>query len=233
MNGSSTTARPGHHADSRLSQLKLLVAGRLRLGFKSEFRRFGLRRDLATPHAAPPARIPIHVRPLAESDLPVLLPEDASHLEPGERLQMAWRRRFLAKVTGDCFVAVDERHGTPCYMQWLLGPSQNGLIASLGGFPPLAADEALLENAFTPVGHRGLGIMPAAMALIAERASQFGARHVLTFVDEGNIASLKGCQRAGFFPHIVSTRRRYAFGTIDSTAFETLAEGDPRRALRF
>jgi hypothetical protein len=118
-------------------------------------------------------------------------------------------------------------------MQWMLGPAQNRAIAALGGFPPLAPDEALLENAFTPMGHRGLGIMPAAMALIAERATDIGARHVLTFVDEGNTASLKGCQRAGFYPHILSTRRRYAFGTINTTAFETLADDDPRRALRF
>jgi RimJ/RimL family protein N-acetyltransferase len=45
-----------------------------------------------------------------------------------------------------------------------------------------------------------LGIMSAAMALIAERATEVGARHVLTFVDQHNIASLKGCQRAGFHP---------------------------------
>jgi RimJ/RimL family protein N-acetyltransferase len=83
-------------------------------------------------------------------------------------------------------------------VQWLLGVRDNDFIARLGGFPALEADQALLENAYTPPAFRGLGIMPAAMAAIAEHASELGARYVLTFVDQHNIASLKGCQRAGF-----------------------------------
>jgi hypothetical protein len=72
-----------------------------------------------------------------------------------------------------------------------------------GTFPILAPDEALIEGAFTPESHRGLGIMPRAMALIAERATDFGARYVLTFVGEDNIPSLKGCKRAGFAPYML------------------------------
>lgn len=104
-----------------LSRLKLLIESRARLGLTSEFRRFGLRRDLAVPHAAPQAKIPIHVRALAQSDLPVLLPENADHLEPGERLQIVWRRRFLPRVPTGCFVAVDERdgRGRPDLLRWI------------------------------------------------------------------------------------------------------------------
>ncbi len=46
----------------------------------------------------------------------------------------------------------------------------------------LPPNEALLEGAYTPASHRGLGIMPAAMALIAEKAETIGARYVITFV---------------------------------------------------
>jgi hypothetical protein len=49
---------------------------------------------------------------------------------------------------------------------------------------------------------RAACLAPAAMAQIAERADQFGARWVVTFVDEGNAASLKGCARAGFVPYL-------------------------------
>ena len=66
---------------------------------------------------------------------------------------------------------------------------KNPLIRTLSGFPNLEPDEALLENAFTPVAYRGHGIMSAAMALIAERAADIGARNVLTFVGTDNIAS--------------------------------------------
>ncbi len=75
--------------------------------------------------------------------------------------------------------------------------------------------------------------MSAAMALIAERATDIGARHVLTFVGDINIASLKGCQRAGFNPRMLHHRTVLGFGMITQDRFETLPEGDPRRTAKF
>jgi RimJ/RimL family protein N-acetyltransferase len=86
---------------------------------------------------------------------------------------------------------------------------------------------------YTPPAYRGLGIMSAAIALIAERASEFGARHVLTFVGEQNIASLKGCQRAGFHPHMLHHRTSFCFGTITRDRFDKLPDGDSRRTAKF
>ena len=113
------------------------------------------------------------------------------------------------------------------------GNSQNPFIRTLSGFPNLEPDEALLENAFTPVAYRGHGIMSAAMALIAERAADIGARNVLTFVGDDNIGSLKGCQRAGFHPHLLNQRVRLLYGMINSNKFERLAADDPRRTMQF
>ena len=110
---------------------------------------------------------------------------------------------------------------------------RRAFIEKIGGFPPLADGEALLENAYTPPAYRGLGVMAAAMAQIAERARDFGARKVLTFVATDNIASLKGCQRAGFYPHLLHRRTRFGFGLITRDRFETLPEGDPRRSVKF
>jgi hypothetical protein len=231
----TTNPAPVTHGPSKgtwLSHIKLLIDGRLELGSRSTFTRYGLRRDLTVAITNPSAKIPISVRPLADSDLPILLP-DNQYLEHDERVQIAWRRSFYKKVPEGCYVAVDERSGTPCYMQWLLGSSRNPLIRKLGGFPDLEPDEALLENAFTPVAHRGLGIMSAAMALIAERAADIGARHVLTFVGDNNIASLRGCQRAAFYPHLLNKRVRLFYGMINSNTFEKLPADDPRRTMRF
>ena len=50
--------------------------------------------------------------------------------------------------------------------------------------------------------------MGAAMTQVAERAADVGARWVITFVDEQNQASVKGCIRAGFAPYL---RRRERF----------------------
>ena len=207
-----------------LPQIRLLIEGRVKLGLHSNFTRYGLRRDLTVPITTPSAKIPVSVRPLLPSDIPLLLPENNDHLEPHERVQIAWRVSFLAKAPKGCFVAVDERTGKPCYMQWLFSSSQNPLIRKLGGFPDLEPDEALLENAFTPVEYRGLRIMSAAMALIAERAADFGARYVLTFVGDDNIPSLKGCARAGFHPHLLNKRVRHLYGMYNSNTFEKLPE---------
>src|SRR5580700_9078274 len=193
---------------SRIAELATRLAGRWKLGLRAELTRYGLLRDLTHNFAAPGAKIPLAVRPLADRDL-------------AERLEVAWRRAFIEKGARGGFVAIDERTATPCYVQWLLSPRDNALIKKLGGFPPLADGEALLENAYTPPAYRGLGVMAAAMAQIAERARDFGSRKVLTFVATDNIASLKGCQRSGFYPHLLHRRTRLGFGLITRDRFET------------
>jgi RimJ/RimL family protein N-acetyltransferase len=111
--------------------------------------------------------------------------------------------RLLRSGIETCHVAV-EPDGKACYMQWLILSNENERVHAFFGnlYPRLAPDEALLEGAYTPEAYRGQGIMAAAMSQIAERASQFGARWVVTFVDESNVASLKGCARAGFEPYV-------------------------------
>ena len=195
--------------------------------------RFGLRRDLSKPLQTPVAKIPITVRPATADDMEALFSDAAAAGNPEEQSQLAWRRDFAIIVGKGCFVAIDSRDGTPCYAQWLFSSSENPAIARVGGFPPLALDEALLENAYTPVNYRGQRIMSAAMAMIAERAADFGARYVMTYVRDSNIASLKGCVRAGFYPHLLHTQVRACFGLIKKDTYEVLPEDDPRRTMTF
>ena len=75
--------------------------------------------------------------------------------------------------------------------------------------------------------------MSAAMALIAERATNFGARYVLTFVEEHGIASLKACRRAGFMPHLLHRRTQIGYGLIIHNRFRKMADNDPRRTQPF
>ena len=145
-------------------------------------------------------------------------------------MEVQWRRIFVDKVGfAEGFVAIDERDGQPAYMQWLFSHRENDKVEQLGGFPSLGSDEALLESAYTPPSHRGLGIMSAAMALFAEKAADVDARYVHTFVGVENIPSLKGCRRAGFDPHLLHTRRFRLFGLLKDDAFDVMAEADPRR----
>lgn len=208
-----TGAQPAKTPGMALARLARRVAGRMEQGFYSVNKGIGLRRDLARPLERPRAKIPLDIRPLVAADLDVLLPLHGD-IPPPEAQQIRWRRHFLKKAPGDCYVAVDLRDGRPCYMQWLIGARDNGGLAPFRCFPRLGDDEALMEQAYTIPTHRGLGVMSAAMARIAERAAHFGARYVLTFVPEDGTASLKACQRAGFSPHLRHRRVQVGYGTV-------------------
>ncbi|MFL5403863.1 MAG: GNAT family N-acetyltransferase [Gemmatimonadales bacterium] len=205
---------------------KALWAIRYRL--RSDSTSTGLRRDLTIPFNGPSAKIPFEVRPLAPTD-------DLTALNPGQAgissEEMFWRlaqQRLLHSGLETCYVAIGP-DGKPCFMQWLvLAPDNDRLRSTFGNlYPTLAPDEALLEGAFTPETSRGLGIMSAAMAKIAERAKEGGARWVITFVDEGNVASVKGCLRAGFTPYVSRNesfrwfRRRISFRPVFPSASGT------------
>lgn len=207
-----------------VQELLTRIKGRLRLGLVSRKTRIGLRRDLALPFLASEAKIPISVRRATDYDLHRLLPADTRDMAEADRLEVAWRRAFIARGAplDRCFVAVDTRTDAPCFMQWLLHSEHNSFIASIGGFPSLNEDEALLENAYTPPSARGLGIMPAAMARIAGLATNGGARFVTTFVDQHNAPSLKGCNRAGFAPQLQHRRTLIAFGLVQRDSFGPL-----------
>lgn len=190
--------------------------------FRSEVIALGLRRDLAVPFTATDAKIPITIRRLEPRDYPALFDMDAPDIDEEERQLRKSRRELAEEGIGTGYVAVTETDD-PCYVQWLFGPAENVRIAYFFErlFPPLRKGEALLEGAFTPVQHRGKGIMSAAMARIAEQASNLDARFVITFVTEDNIPSLKGCNRAGFTPYMrrsdkwVGMRRTIHFGPLE------------------
>ena len=216
----------------KLAQLQIRIVGRLKLGPYSEFRRYGIRRDLRAHFEKSRAKIPIQVRPATHADLQSLL-VIKNHDNEIERLEIARRRAFVEKGAPGCFVAIDLRNNTPCYVHWLLGYSDNKFVQRLGWFPQLERHQAILENAYTPVEYRGLGVMSAAMAEIAERAADMGAHEVIAFVDDRNLLSLKGCQRAGFHPYMLHRRIQIVFGLVVRNKFEEFAENDPRRSLRF
>ena len=186
---------------------------------------YALARDLEIPLVAPQAKIPIRVREMQPSDVPALFDGDPAMMSRKERIEMQTRRAHLDARIPTCYVAEDERNGAPCYFQWLMGPQQNDKIQAFfppGCFPVLKHDEALLENAYTPVAYRGNGIMSAAMALIAERAAELGCRFVTTYVERDNVASLKGCKRSGFMPFQERVESRYLFNLVHRRRFRAL-----------
>ncbi len=170
---------------------------------------YGFRRDLTVPFEPPRPAIPIRLRPFR--------PRDAAHLFD---LSHACRQggvaimdclhdlAFIDAAIPTCFVATHE--GTPCYIQWLISHHANRkLDAYFSGYmPPLARNEVVLEGAFIPFRYRGRKIMPLAMARIAEKGRDLGARFAMTYVQAFNLPSIRCVLQAGFRPYIKRTALR-------------------------
>ncbi len=179
-------------------ELKFVINGiAKRIISKNEV--FGLRRDLNLVFQNPDPLIEIAIRAFRD--------EDQKYFK--EDLQ---NDGLIEKEIPYCYVATNSKD-IPCFRQWFIGPNQNSKIKEFWGkaFPVLKEDEALLESAFTRPTFRGKRIMPAAMARIAEKGHDLGVRWVITFVGIDNIASLKGCQRAGFDPYILRKEKWFMF----------------------
>lgn len=168
------------------------------------YKGLGLRRDLSVPWPTPAAAIPIAIRLLKLEDIPYLFDLDEPNLTGAGRHERINRLHMVQAGFARCYVAATE-DDRPCYMQFLIGPEENDILRHHFGdlYPTIRPDEALLEGAFTPEAFRGQKIMPCAMAQIAERATEFGARWAITICGDTNIPSLKGCKRSGFMPYMV------------------------------
>jgi hypothetical protein len=184
----------------------------------SDAHALGLRIDLTRPSRPPPARLNLKVRPIEERDFPVFTNVDVPGLS---REEVSLRTSAAALLRSDlqtCYVAVTE-DDTPCYLQYLIGPSENEKVRKLFGdlFPPLQEDEVLLEFMFTAEAFRGSGVGPQAMTLLKAEASKQGALWVLGFVSTSNVPALKAANWVGFEPYLIRKetyrlfRRRVTF----------------------
>jgi GNAT superfamily N-acetyltransferase len=203
-----------------------VVAQAIGTRLRSDTFALGLRRDLSRSHTAPPAKIPLSVRPLSLGDDLSMLSFESAALDPAVASERSAQWRMIQANLPRCWVAIGP-DGKVCYMQWLIAPGDNRRIAARWGdlFPQLGPDEALLEGAYTGDAYRGQGIMAYAMSRIAEQAREFGARWVNTFVGVSNVASLKGCKKAGFMPYVRRTESWWLL--YRRVRFERLPEGTP------
>ena len=194
--------------------------------------------DAKISHPPVAALFPLTLREARKEDLDRLLTVDVPGLEPDDREERLVRQHMRTLGFKHCLVAVNEED-EPCFLQWLIMPSENSILArAYGGlFPPLEPHQALVEGAYIPPAFRGKKVMPAAKRLICEQAAAFGATEVLTWVRSNNIASLKGCQRAGFRPIMTRVsshrlgRRQITFERLPAgTLYPFEIQGAPRPA---
>ncbi len=210
----------------RKGEHRSVVWRSLALRLYSDTTFLGLRRDLSTAFKTPDARIPLKVRPLDPRDDLSFIDINEPGISPAAAFERLHQINMIKAKIRVCYLALDQ-NDRPCYMQWLIPSSENDRIQAFYGdiFPRLKEDEALLEGAYTIEDYRGQGVMANAMAQIAERARELGARQVITFVGERHVASLKGCKKAGFVPYL---RRRETYRLFRrKVTFTPLPEGTP------
>jgi GNAT superfamily N-acetyltransferase len=172
------------------------------------------------------------VRELLNSDIPLMLPNHIAASNRREGQQINARRELLTQNIGTPFVAIDQSSGRPCFIQWAFDYSHNDFIARFfkGRFPSLYGGQILLENAYTHPDYRGQGVMGVAMSRIADLLATHGAIEVMTFVESTNVASLKGCIRAGFAPFVTRKDLSLCGGLKRYRVFEPIA---PNTSLDF
>ena len=182
-----------------------LKAGDLAFFYKNIFKRllskeysFGLKRDLNIPFEKPIAKIELSVRLFQDNDAKYFSEEYISGIN-------------LREIPY-CYVAVSQ-DDVPFHRQWLIMAAENNIIQTFysGRMPLLQDDEALIEGVVTIPSKRGLGIMPAVLSQIAEKAKYNGVRYLIAFVLINNVISLKGFNRCGFHPFILRIEKWFLF----------------------
>jgi GNAT superfamily N-acetyltransferase len=206
---------------SREGHVGTLVWRGLRKRVAEQSSAFGLRCDLGSDLPKPTAKIPINVRPLQPDERELLRPDENTDA-PGDFYERLHRLRMFDAGLQTCYGAFadDDRL---MYVQWLIEPAQSDLVQEFfrGTFPRLASDEVLLEGAYTFPTARGQGVMAAAMAGLTAEGKKRGFSTAWTFVGEDNIASLKGCYKAGYAENVRRLERWRLFR--HSVSFAPLA----------
>lgn len=185
----------------------------------------GLRADLDRLPPRPKARTAVTMEPVDilafEGFAAALRTED--DVEAQELLQ----RELLREGRVETLFVASSAQGHPVYAQWLVLPDgQERLHAATAGlYPRLGPEDALVEGAYTFPRFRGRAAMADGMWQLLSRAAGAGAARVYTYVSPDNVASLKGCARAGFrLDHVRQERRRVGRTRIGRTALDAAAE---------
>lgn len=159
----------------------------------------GLEKDLKkeNPHVA--CKISFRLHRASEMDIDEVIVK--AKAEAGDDVhELIQRKWFWDSGFRECYISRTENDNDLCYLQWLVSRADAEAINNgfTGRLPGLRDDEILIENAYTFRQYRGKMIYPAVMTQLAAQARDRGFKRMLVYVREDNMASLRGCDRAGF-----------------------------------
>lgn len=174
------------------------VRGDLEQWMWSENYYCGLRRERSRGFTPKPADVELTARPLDEELAPKVFnfdgmgERDATYLERRRRI---WEAGFQ-----NGFVAVDPE-GEPAYLQWLIPPSQNDMVADFfGPLFPLDDTTLVVEGAWIPPAFRKANVMGEGLYKVTEAAFEASpeATAALCFPELKNKGAVRGSASGGY-----------------------------------
>jgi len=177
-----------------------------------------LQKNLDTKSLPLPCEVKYSLHLASEEDMQEML--ELARAEGKESAyELIGRKLFYDSGFRDCYVARSADTNELCFIQWMISPQVcQGLYRDFGNMlPMLESTDLWMENSYTFKKYRGKKLYPSALVDLAQIARDKGFKRILTYVREDNIASIKGCERAGFqifgrgteVKFLFPTRRRY------------------------
>lgn len=196
----------------------------------SEQRYCGLRRDLTKPYEPPAADVELRAVPIEEVADKVfgvegLSERDATYLERRRRIfDAGFKNGFVAVAPGD----------EPAYLQWLIPPSQNDMVADFfGPLFPLDNDTLVVEGAWIPPAYRKANVFGQGLSLVTEAAAAASpeASSAVCFPELANKGAVRGSALGGYeISHLRTDtwrlgRRTVAFTDINADDVNRMVPG--------
>jgi len=136
------------------------------------------------------SRLNYHLNAADESDFESMI-DQLPHLALHARKEIVARLFFRQTGFKHCYFAKTP-NGQPAYMQWLIYPDENKIIAKhfQYRFYLLKANQVMLENAFTFPRFRGLGLLPCVSAELLTIARNQGYKNTILYIKKNQITSI-------------------------------------------
>jgi hypothetical protein len=158
-----------------------------------------LYQKIALPPQIPEPKIHVILRLMKPEDIPRLLDINQKGMKDEDVLERIRLLRLLNSGIQECYVAETEER-VPCHISWWVNSSQNPIVKEFygGAILPLAADEVLVEGAFTLESYQRLGILNWRRIKFFEKSLAIGAKRVINYVRHDNLPSLESEKKAGY-----------------------------------
>jgi hypothetical protein len=177
----------------------------------SDTRAFGLACEAVDAPPARRAKVPVVMQPMDGAVGMQHFTAELGRLTGEAYGDVQVRFQMCANGVRTLYMSLDP-DGNAIYAQWLIAPGDEAPLQATvpNQFPNLAPDERLVEGAYTFMAYRRNGAMGDGMHQLLMAARDAGARRVITYVSEADLASLRGCANAGFtLDHVRVTRQRF------------------------